>query len=248
MEEIVKREKYVRFIERLYCKCGKKDKLYASYRKHIVAKKFAANIGGEYYSGNEDFNKLDKNLAELGLDEYLPGGKRQLVIQGTLGEILLKELYPNTPLASLEIDGLEYEPPARTDIGDLPANMVNDVIDSLHGSGRYYVCKSCCSICKFHTHGCTIHCRDNFCDYVGKMALIDITGYTRRNSKPKDRVMKEFRKYLDEKIRLLPGINATRSKGYIRSYFDIAEFIYVRYEIGFDAVYNLIEPLLSRVP
>ncbi len=228
-EEIIRREKFIKFVERLYCKCGKGE-LYSEYRDYNAMKNFASSIGAEFYSPNEKLHKIDKNLEELGLDCYLPGRERQLIVQGSLGELLLKELYGN--ISDYAIIPSGYEIPTRVHTGSMSDYVVNDVRESLNGRGRYYVCKACCPICKHQSRGCSIHCRDNFCNYVSKMALIDISNLTRREKKPKIERIKEFNAYMNEKIKRMPkDTNTTRSKGYFRSYFDIAELIYIKFDI-----------------
>lgn len=244
-EEYIRREKYIKFIERLYCKCGK-DKLYSEYRDYISMKNFAASIGAEFYSTNENFHKIDENLANLGLLDLLPGHKRQLIVQGSLGEVLLDELYQDMSCVAQQFG---YEIPTRVHTDAISTSDVESIVENLKGRNRYYVCKSCCTICRHQTRGCSLHCRDNFCDYISKMALIDVRNLIRRAKKPKTEVMKKYNDYMNDKIKRLPrGTNTKRSKGYFRSYFDIAEFIYIRFEVGFDYVYNLIEPLLIQAP
>lgn len=226
-EVAIEREAMIKFIERLYCKCGRSN-IYNDYRNHIAMKNFATAIGGEYYSGNETMAKLDEKIEKNGLSDLLPGRPRQLLITGELGEIIINELYPRISFSAIQVNDFMYEH------HDNPKE-------------RYYVCKSCCSICKNHTNGCTIHCRTGFCDYINILDKIDVSYFPKRETRISSDLMKKFNAYLTSKKKELPKglISELRSKGYYRSYFDIMELIFTRFDIGFDDTYNAVAKLFQ---
>jgi gamma-glutamylcyclotransferase (GGCT)/AIG2-like uncharacterized protein YtfP len=229
MEELEDRKKIIRFIERLYCKCGN-NSLYKNYKEYLGMKEFAKAIGGEYYSANIVFESLDKKIEKYGLTEFLPGKKRQLVLFGELGISVLRKLYPEATLESM----------AAT-------TTKNICIPSSTWYGRqdkiYYLCKNCCDICRFQTKGCTIHCRNTFCDYLSLMSTLDVSKLIQRQDKVSDKNIKKFHEYI---AKIFGKNKQLKSTGYIRSYLDIAVYIYLRYDVGFEEALSAITPLLDQ--
>ena len=235
-ELAIGRENMIKFIERLHCRCGK-NSIYKEYRNHIALKNFAEATGSKYYPGNETMVKLDEKIEKHGLTDLLPGKANQLAIAGKLGEIIINDLYPKLELESIRVENLCYEK---------ESNLLFRTDDpSTQSRKYYYICKACCSICRNHTNGCTIHCRDNFCNYLNDLDKIDLDGFNRRETRVTAELMKKFNSYLNTKQKeLVKGsVSLLRSKGYYRSYFDIMELVYTKFDVGFDEAYNAVAKL-----
>ena len=225
MEDAIEKERLTVFIERLYCRCCNDVQIYREFKEYLTMKLFAESIGGEFY-GYDKFHKLEEKITELGLADLLPGRKRQLSVTGNIGVMLLRDLYPNTTIT-----------PIQTSNAYMPQNKWYGMGDS------YYVCKSCCEICRFQSRGCTIHCRTCFCDFISLMGKIDTSKLIFRNSKVSDKNIKKFISFLDVKFGKNKQLHST---GYIRSLADIAVYIFERFELEYEEAFGLVQNISNN--
>lgn len=211
-------------IELLYCNCSKLNHA-RPYNEYLALKSFASAIGGEIFT-NELNTKIDTLLKDY--VDYLPYGKYQLRFKGAAK--LFLDLIFETELPELK------DVNACTKYSKKQKPTVSE----------YFVCKSCCPVCKSSARGCPLHCCTLCWKYLALMSLVNVNKNRRVIKKVKQRnALISHLKDLIKSDQEIIGLNVTTTEGYLHSIYDVVLFLYLNYEYDDAEIKRIILALMQ---
>lgn len=219
-----------RVIEGLYCQCHDGNADFTKLRNNITLNNFANAVGGTFHMPKHDsllLAKLHENHAD-----YLPGGKYQLgyshLAKDHIESLLDVRL---NPVSVSQYSNCHNFSTTRED----STGMRRDT---------YFICKSCCPVCRSATRGCPLHCCKLCWMHLHKLdAISKDMALVQRPKKLKKGEIDSFIAMVTNDPTIPNGKHLHLNKGYFHNDMDIAFFLYINYEL--DATYckNLIHQL-----
>lgn len=205
-------------VENLTCRCVNNSD-YDRIRDCITLRNFAAAIGGEFYMSSAD-ERVIKALSDY--NDFLPGGSRELGYQYAAKEFIEDML--GTVMYPVTNKGIKF--------------YNADVVEGK----KYFICKSCCPVCRTSTRGCPLHCCKTCWSYLHKLDQISKgLMLTRRSKQLKNKQITDFIHDVVTDVNITGGSKLTPSQGYLHNDLDIALYLYKTYEIASDEVRKLIQ-------
>lgn len=205
-------------VENLTCRCVNNVD-YDRIRDCITLRNFATAIGGELHMSPAD-DRVIKALSDY--NDFLPGGSRELgyryAAKEFIEDMLEMAMYP------VANKGIQF---TNTDV----AKEV-----------KYFICKSCCPVCRTSTRGCPLHCCKTCWASLHKLDQIskDLT-LTRRSRQLKKKQITDFIHDVVTDVNIVGGSKLTPSQGYLHNDLDIALYLYKTYEMESAEVRKLIQ-------
>ena len=211
-----------KIIERLYCNCNETDDSIA-YNDYLALKAFANSIGGEVYTSERNM-RFDAILSISA--DYLPYGKYQLRFKNA---------------AKLFMDKIICESVSKLKNNNsyIYSNKLKNKRD------EYFICKSCCPVCKDSARGCPLHCCNLCWKYLSIMSKIEITRPERviKNNKHKIALINNLNEIIKSNEEFV-CIIMNGSQGYLHNLYDVIVFMYLSYDYNDVSTENLIKALL----
>lgn len=205
-------------VENLTCRCVNNAD-YDRIRDCITLRNFTNAIGGELFMSPAD-DRVIKALSEF--NDFLPGGVHELGYKYAAKEFIEDML--KVTMHPVTNKGIQF--------------TNSDVVSE----ERYFICKSCCPVCRTATRGCPLHCCKICWENLHKLDNIskDLT-LIRRG---KHLTVKQIDAFIREVVTdasIAGGSKLTPSQGYLHNDLDIAIYLYKTYNLNSADVRKLIQ-------
>lgn len=210
-----------RVVEGLYCSCHDGNADFIRVRDNITLSNFANAIGGTLHMPKYDTSLLAK-LSENHVD-HLPGGKYELGY---------------SHLAKCHLESL-----LGVELRKVSSGLIQF---SKHDEDKYFICKSCCPVCRSASRGCPLHCCRTCWVYLHKLDVIshDMVLVSRPKGLKKV-ALDEFVTMVTNDPAIPNGKRLQPNKGYFHNDMDVAFYLYSNYVLDAEYCKNLVHKLIA---